>query len=189
MKADGKKLVAAAEPAAAPEVALSAPPPSPFEPMAPPTVSIPTAPRGFTPVDFKNFRGSFPVAGQVAQVPGVVKELRRSTKYAQVFGPAVPPAERIATELAFAVEWTTLRLKLDAFLLYVRSFEAMTWKSSLADLGKLDAIFRVVAKQNPVVLVDFPELTKLLDVPKVIGKRGAATRARKRKERALGAAS
>ena len=150
-------------------------------PTAPPDVTIPVPPAGFVPVNFKLYRGSFPRLGQIVAAPGAIVELESSTSYAMVFGTVVPPASQLASELTVATQWTALRIRIEAYLEYVRSNEAITWKTGLSDLDKLGQSFDLVAAQNPSLLAGFPELSKLLDVPKVIAKAAAATRARNTK--------
>jgi hypothetical protein len=148
----------------------------------PPNVTIPAPPTGFVPVNLDNYRGSHPRAGEITAIPDVVVELNASTSYDATFGGAVPPATTVAGDLDTAAQWTALRIALEAYLLYVRSLEAITWKTALADMEKLRASFKVVAAQNPALIAAFPATERLLDVTKVIGQRGAATRARNAKK-------
>ena len=150
----------------------------------PPTVILPGIPPGFVPVHLGDYRGTHPRAGQVTATPGAIQELEASTSYQATFGPAAPPAAQLAGELTIASEWTALRIKIEAFLVYVKSFEAITWKTALADLDRLDAIFQVILAQNPALVAGFPELAKLLDVQKTIGQRSAASRVRNKKAKA-----
>jgi hypothetical protein len=158
-------------------------------PTAPPDLAIPAVPVGFVPVNFADYRGFYPRAGQLTAVPGAIYELQTNTSYAAVFGPAVPTASQLVAVLTVALQWTALRVAMEAYLAYVKSFEFITWKSGLMDLDKLDGIYQLTAAQNPVLAAGFPELGKLLDVPKVIGRRGSATRARNVKENAKKAAN
>jgi hypothetical protein len=159
----------------------AAPTPVVIASTAPPDILIPAPPTGFVPVNLLDYRGSHPKAGQITAVPDAVAELESSSSYANVFGAAVPPANQIAGELTVAARWTALRVSAEALLLYLKSFEAITWKTALTDLEKLDAVFTVFAAQNPAMVAAFPQTAKLLEVPKVIGARAASTRARKRK--------
>jgi hypothetical protein len=158
--------------------------PAAIQANQPPTVNLPAWPPGFVPVHLLDYRGSHPKAGQVTATPGAVQELDTSTSYQATFGPAAPPAAQLASELTIASEWTALRIKVETFLTYVKSFEAITWKTALTDLDRLDGIFQVILAQNPALVAGFPEIAKLLDVQKAIGQRGAATRVRKAKANA-----
>jgi hypothetical protein len=129
-------------------------------------------------VNFKLYRGSFPKLGQIVALPGAIIELESNSSYEAVFGSVVPPASQIAGELSLAAQWTALRVKIEAYLEYVRSNEVVTWKTGYADLEKLAASYDVVAEQNPSLLAGYPELTKLIDAPRVIAKAAAQTRAR-----------
>jgi hypothetical protein len=154
--------------------------------MAPPVVDFPVPPTGFAPVNLLDFRGSHPKAGQIAALPGALHDLA-SAIYVATFGPAAPSASKLAGELTIASEWTTMRSSVEQFLIYVKSLEAITWKAALSDLEKLDAIFQILVTQNPAVAAEFPGLDRLLNVPKVISQRAAATRARRAKEKAQAA--
>ena len=77
-----------------------------------------------------------------------------------------------------------MRVATEALLAYVKSFEVLTWKVALADIEALGASARLIQAQNPAALAAFPTLAKLLDVQKVIAKKGAATRARTTKAKA-----
>ncbi len=155
---------------------------------APPDITIPAPPTGFVPVSLVDYRGSHPKAGQIAAVPNAVAELNaNAASYTQTFGPAVPPAPQLAGKLTNASQWTAMRVAIEAFLIYVKSNEAVAWKSALTDLEELNAIFQVIEKQNPVLLNGFPEVEKLLGVDKAVGQRAAATRARKAKAKVAGA--
>jgi len=144
---------------------------------APPDITIPAPPAGFVPVDFGNYRGSRPKAAQITALPDVILELQASeASYGAVFGSAVPSATDLADTLAVASRWTALRVALQAFLLYARSLEAITWKYGFSEIDKVDAVFQAIATQNPAALAGFPALARLLDVPKAIAVKAAATR-------------
>jgi hypothetical protein len=151
----------------------------------PPDWTIPAPPAGFVPVNLLDYRGSHPKVGQIAALPGAIAELEASSTYATVFGAAAPSANQLAGELAVAGRWTTLRVAAEALLGFLKSYEAITWKTALTDLDKLDALFQVFQAQNPAVVAAFPETAKLLDVPKVIGQRAAAARVRNKAKKAL----
>jgi len=139
-------------------------------------------------VNLLDYRGAHPKAGQIAAVPSATAELNaNAASYTETFGPAVPSAGQLAGKLTNASQWTAMRVAIEVFMLYVKSNEAVAWKSALTDLEELNAIFQVIAKQNPVLIDGFPELEKLLDVDKVVGQRAAATRAREAKTKAAGA--
>jgi hypothetical protein len=144
---------------------------------APPDFTMPVPPAGFVPVNFGDFRGSHPKAVQIAATPAAIVELKTATSYTTVFGAGAPDASNLANELVTASGWTTLREAIQAYLLYVRSFEVITWKQALTDLAKLDAVFKGVAANDPSLLAAFPATEKLLKALDVISARSAATRA------------
>jgi hypothetical protein len=142
----------------------------------PPILNIPEPPTAFASVDFREYRSAHPNAGQAAAVPAVLLELTDNTSFEGTFGPLVPEASHLATDLTNATGWTTLRKALETYLLYVRSLEAITWKQAKSDLEALDAVFQGVLAHNPALLDELPALARLLDVQKQIGLRSAATR-------------
>lgn len=125
-----------------------------------------------------NYRGSHPKAAQVTAVPDAVLELTSSSSYEALFGSSAPPAAQLAAELATASQWTAMRVATESFLRYVKSLEAITWKTGLADLDKLNALFKVVETQDPVAIAAFPATQRLFDVDKVIGQKANAARLR-----------
>jgi hypothetical protein len=155
----------------------------------PPDLTIPAPPAGFVPVNFQNYRGFYPRAGEFTAIPDVVLELAGATSYASTFGGAVPAAATVAGDLDTASRWTALRVALEAYLVYVRSVEVITWKTATLDIDKLRASFKVVAAQNPGLIAAFPATERLLDVQKVIGQRAAASRARDAKAKLAAAAN
>jgi len=148
---------------------------------AAPEVPLPALPSGFVPVIFKQYLGAHPKSGQITAVPGAIAELESSTSYVQAFGGGVPPASRLAGDLSIAASWTTLRMSLEAFLVYAKSNEVIAWKEAFTELDELNAVFQVVAKQNPQLVAGFPATKRLLGVTKAISEAGAATKARKAK--------
>ncbi len=171
-----------------PTVPVSASPPTPAATPSPtlmaPALILPTVPAGFVPVNQKNYRGDHPKAAQITALPDAITELETSSSYAAVFGAAAPAATQLAADLTTAQSWTALRIPLVAFVQYVRSNEAVAWKTAMTGIDGISAAFKVLAAQNPTVAAQFPALQRLVDVPKVIAARGAATKARKVKAKA-----
>ena len=120
---------------------------------------------------------------------GAIQELQADpTSYAATFGPTVPNATTMATELANAMGWTAMRTAIEALLVYAKSYEAVTWKAALIDLSKVDVVFTMLSKANAAALAGFPELSRLIEVPKVVAQKAGATRARNAKAKATAAA-
>jgi hypothetical protein len=153
----------------------------------PPDVTLPVPPVGFVPVKLGQYRAAHPKAGELAALPDAITELESSTSYAETFGSGVPQASPLAATLTTAARWTALRVATEAFLLYAKSNEAITWKAGLADLDALDAVFQAVASRNSALVAAYPATARLLDVRKAISERAAVTRAAKAK--ASGAAN
>jgi hypothetical protein len=145
---------------------------------SPPVVNIPAAPAGFVPVNLLDYKGAHPKTGQVAAVPDAVAELTGSTTYATTFGPAAPEVGSFVQQLDDAVGWTQLRNEVEAFLLYVRSQEAVAWKAGLTQIDQAKAVYDITLVRNPSVPVLFPALTRLLEVTNAIGLKSAAARKR-----------
>jgi hypothetical protein len=151
-------------------------------PMAlPPDLTLPVVPTGFVPVDAKDYAGVHPRAAQAAAMPNAITELEKSTSYEATFGATVPPADKLAGDMTTAAAWTAQREALENYLVYVKSCEAVTWKLVLAELDQLNAGFKAAVANNSGVAAQFPATARLLDVPKVLAQRAAATRARKAK--------
>ncbi len=148
---------------------------------APPTVTVPAPPAGFTPVNLLEYRGYHPKAGQLAAAPDVVLELQSFPTYETVFLGMAPPATQLAGEIDSADKWTQLRIAVETLLVYAKSGEAVAWKAALVDTEKLDQVARLVTAKNPNALAAYPALVRMLAAPKVIAKTATATRARKAK--------
>jgi len=148
----------------------------------PPGVIIPSVSPEFTPVNPLDYMGAHPKRGQLSALSGAIAELdSNGPAYAAALGPLAPSAPKLVVELTNAGQWTALRKRVDAFSIYVRSNEAICWKTALGDLEQLNVMFRLLQKQNLSLATEFPELTKLLDVPKMVAARASATKARKSK--------
>jgi hypothetical protein len=149
--------------------------------ITPPEVTIPAVPEGFVAVSLKNYRGYYPKAAQTVAIPDAVQELESSTSYEDVFGGAVVSATKLAGDLNNLMGWSALRIRLEAYLEYVQSNEAIASKAAMVELDQLADVYNAINKANPAALAAFPATGRLLDVPKVAGARAAATRARNAK--------
>jgi hypothetical protein len=158
-------------------------------PAAPPSVVLPPLPAGFVPANLKLYRGSYPKKAQLTALPNAIAELESSSTYASVFGAYVPPANQLAEELTIALQWTTLRVDIEAFLVFVKTGEVVSWKRGLSDLDKLNTSYQVVVQENATLVAAFPGIGALLDVPKGFSKVAAATRARNVKAKAAEASA
>lgn len=148
---------------------------------APPTITLPTPPAGYSPVVLNDYRGFHPIAGQLAAAPDAAQELRTFTAFGLLFGSAVSSASQYADELEDAVQWTAQRVAAEQFLTYVKSGEAVAWKNALTDLDKLNTVVQLVLAQNPAALASCPALVRLFDAKKAVAKRSHASKARKTK--------
>jgi hypothetical protein len=156
---------------------------------APPDMPIPTVPAGFIPVDASNYRGFRPKAAQLIAFPDAILELESATTYEEVFGTAIPSATDIAEALATASSWTAFRVAIQALLIYAKSLEAITWKTGLTNLEKLEAVYHAVAATNPAAVAAFPALQRVFEVSTVIAAKVKATRARNIADKAAKAAN
>jgi hypothetical protein len=157
---------------------------------APPDLVIPSVPPNFTPVSLGLYKGAHVKGMQLAAIPNAIAEIQASASaYATTFGPAAPPADDIATNLTDASAWTAMRVKIEALLVFAKSGEAVAWKTGLANIEQLSAIYKVLANVNPALVAGFPAIGALVDVDKVLGQAAAQARARNAKARAAKAAT
>jgi len=156
---------------------------------APPDITLPPIPAGFVPMSLLEYRGWHPKAAQLSAAPDAVTELLSFSGFGQLFGTAVPPASQLASEIDSATRWTAARVLLEAFLAFTKCGEAVSWKIALSDLDKLDPVVQIVNATNPAALVDCPALVRMIDAPKAIAQRAAATRVRKTKAEKAAAAA
>jgi hypothetical protein len=111
-------------------------------------------------------------------MPDAILELQGFEDYAQTFGAGIAPAAQLVGEIQVASAWTATRIAVEALLVYAKSNEAITWKSSLADLDRLGIVFEAIAKKNPALVGGCPALVRVFQARKVVGQRTAATRKR-----------
>ncbi len=168
---------------------MTSPTPATTLSTEPPDVTLPAIPAGFVRIDLTMFRGRHPKAAQITAVPDAVAEIASSTSYAATFGIAAPTADAVERDLSLALRWTVLRRSLEELLVYARTNEAITWKTGLATIDRLEAAFRVVAAQEPTIAALFPATARLVEVPVVQAKRASATRARNAKAKGASTAS
>jgi len=145
----------------------------------PPVLVIPVAPVTFVPEDMKTFRGFFAKTAQVAAAPDVAVELSGSNAYTQTFGALAPEVSGFVQLLQNGVTWTNIRAGFEAYLVYVKVQEAITWKAALTDIEQVKAVYDVAIQQNAQLPKTFPALTRLIDATSTIAKKAAATRKRK----------
>jgi len=70
-----------------------------------PGETVPTPPGGYTPADLAEYRGLLPKGSQLTALPDVIKELRRFTDYAEVFGKTAPPLPWVLQTFHAIASW------------------------------------------------------------------------------------
>jgi hypothetical protein len=154
---------------------------------APPTAIIPSVSGDFKPVDYLDYRGWHPKAGQLAAAPDAATELRSFPTFTALMGSTIAPATQYADEITTALAWTAQRISVEAYYGYVRSGEAVAWKKALVDLDQLKTVVQLVLANNPAALAGCPALVRMLEAPKAIAKRSHATLARNAKAKSKAA--
>jgi hypothetical protein len=152
-----------------------------------PTEDPPQPPAGYMP-SARLSRTLRPQHIQVELATRVAAELLASTSYTQRFGNAAPNRESIAASLTQARAWSDkLRLAND-WVTYVRQQEHLAWKHAMGLVGDLKVPFEFHAGRDPSMLAELPSLATFLGESNARAKRGAATRARKKKRDEKGGA-
>jgi hypothetical protein len=154
----------------------------------PPQVTIPGVPNGFVPVSGADLRGFHPLASQVAAVPDAIIELQTFTNYGALFGITAPDVGQLTQRLSVATQWTTLLSQSSAWHTYVKSQEGLAWKDALELVFQLQTPFELASQVNPALLSQYPALARLLGARRVVAKRAAASRAKKKANAATTAA-
>ena len=159
-------------------------PPKAIASTAAPTFTVPVPPATFVPGNLLAYRGSHLQAAQIAAMPDAILELQSFENYSQTFGAGVAPAAQIVSEVQVAIAWTATRTAVEALLVYAKTQEAITSKSSLADLDQLGIVFKAIAKQNPAIAGGCPALVRVFEARTASAQRGVATRKRRAKANA-----
>jgi len=149
----------------------------------PPDVTIPAPPSAFVPFELAEYRGYFPKGTQLSAIPEAIVDLERFTDYSPQLGAAAPSLELLILLLKQELQWAELRRSTEAFLVYARSMEVLTWKRVRGNLDQLDRVYQAVVAQHPAFGEKHRGLARLLGATKEIGQRGAATRKLKRAAR------
>lgn len=157
--------------------------------MIAPVVILPPVPFTFIPVDLAAYRGTHPRQSQLALVPNASAEIKNATLYQSTLGPAAPNGPLFAETLDNALGWTSTRIAMETFLVYVKSQEAVCWKAGMTMMDQAKAAYDLMVAVNPAIVESIPSLSKLLEVVNTIGKKGSATRKRNKATKAATAAS
>jgi hypothetical protein len=154
----------------------------------PADANIPSVPEGTEPTNGTDYRGLLPKKTELAVLGDVVTELENSTEFTALFGRTMPSVAFIIQVLTAANQWSMMRNKTDAWDLYARTQEGLTWVNARALMTKMKPVFEATASANADVATQFPSLGILLGAAKVIAKRGVATRKGNAKSKAKGEA-
>ena len=155
----------------------------------PPVVTFPSSPLGFHAVILAAYRGYNPDTAQVAAIPDVITEVSSSDSYQADLGPAAPEPNAFVTTLTDALGWTNLRAQAEDFLVYVKSQEAVTWKSALIKVDQVKAAYDVALPHNADLPKTYPALARLVDAQTAVARKAAASRKRNAAEKAKTAAA
>ncbi len=167
-----KKMTAdPAVPAPAPPTPVSPVPSTPPDPA-----TVPKPPQGFIPPNLSDFRGYRPQKAELATTPDAILELRSFQDYADVFGKTAPPADQVIGALDLAYQWTQVLDPSQAWLVYTKAMDAMTWKSALVLLESLKAPFKLAVLHDPTLASRYPALVRLLSANKVTARKGVSTK-------------
>jgi hypothetical protein len=121
---------------------------------------------------------------ELASVPDAILELEKFNNYTGLFGITAPPSSQVGQRLNVAAQWTSLLAESTAWYTYVKSQEGVAWKDALELVAKLKTPFQLATASNPALLSMYPALARMLGAAKVVGKRAASTRAKKKKANA-----
>jgi hypothetical protein len=152
----------------------------------PADANIPSVPEGQQPTNGTDYRGIVPKKSELAVLGDVVKELQNSAEFSAMFGRALPPLPYIIQVFTAANQWSLMRNKSDAWDLYARTQEGLTWMTARALMAKMKPVFEATASGNADVATQFPSTGLLLGAAKVIAKRGVTTRKASAKAKAKG---
>jgi hypothetical protein len=128
--------------------------------------------------DLQGFRA---IDVQVASVPEALAEMAGFTDYTAVFGIAAPDPSQLMQRLDVASQWTRLLAESNAWCRYVQSQQGVAWKEALVLLGQLKEPFRLAAKANPDLRIQYGALARLLGARTDVAHRAAASRAKNAK--------
>jgi hypothetical protein len=156
---------------------------------APPKVTIPSIPSGFVPVNPLDLKGFHPMASEIGVASDAVLELQSFTNYVAVFGMTAPDQALLVTLLGIAAQWTSLLTASTNWLTYVRSNFGLAWKDAVVQMEALKAPFQLAVTRTPSLMSQYPALGRLLGAQKVVAKRAASARAKRKKTAPTNAAT
>jgi hypothetical protein len=152
----------------------------------PADANIPSVPEGAEPTNGTDYRGIVPKKSELAVLGDVVTELENSTEFSALFGRTMPSVAYIIQVFTAANQWSVMRNKTDAWDLFARTQEGLTWLTARGLMTRMKPVFEATASANADVAIQFPSLGLLLGAAKVIAKRGATTRKGNAKSKANG---
>jgi hypothetical protein len=157
-----------------------APPPTPDPAFVPPP--------GFVPDNATDFRGVLPRSAELIALPAAVDDLKKFTDYTEVMGSKAPSWAQVITAFDVTNQWSSARTRADAWDLFARTQEGVSWTMLRALIGQMAPIYEVAVASDPEMASTLPGLTTLLDVKKTIAHKAVSTKKANAKDVAEGKA-
>jgi hypothetical protein len=148
----------------------------------PPTARVPKVPLTFVPQGLSRFRGFYPNRLALAAMPGALVDLARFTDYDAKLGNAtVATSATVALSINRGIAWRKLRDASESWDAYVKTQDALAWKTAMTLLADVRTLFELAVSKNSSLAAAYPRLVELLDASKAGVKQAAVTRANKAK--------
>jgi hypothetical protein len=141
-----------------------------------PGETVPTPPGGYTPADLAEYRGLLPKGSQLTALPDVIKELRRFTDYAEVFGKTAPPLPWVLQTFDAANQWSQMHVKNQTWDEYTRTQEAMAWKDVHFAMQRMQPALELAVKGDATVGTQNPALVRFFGAASVIAQKAVSTK-------------
>ncbi|MGO8992972.1 MAG: hypothetical protein ACLQVI_06570 [Polyangiaceae bacterium] len=166
-----------AQPAPAPVVFVSPPPPG---------MTVPGVPDNYVPATPNEFTAVVPRQSELAALPQAVTDLTNFTDYDSTLGATAPQLSEVQQSLGVGSQWSTIRQASTKFDGYASLQEGLSWKAIRTQMAALRPAFTLAANRDPTLVVKYAGLAKLLSAKQSIAQKGAATKKANKKAEAKG---
>ncbi len=176
-----------------------APTPAPMEAVAPlwvdppvlmpPDVVVPSPPPNYFAAERRQYLGYLPTKSESHAADWAVNDLERFKDYWTALGSSAPIPADVAKAIRAAQAWRTMRDATATWEAYVREQYGQAWRVALTYIARLRPLYRIAMASGRVRATEYPNLTALVELPKLVARQSAETKKLARAGAAQGAAT
>ena len=154
-----------------------------------PTVGAPPVHSTFVAGTKLDNRGFFPNGAELAAMPNAALDLLRFTDFTALLGASAMPAPALASAITLAIQWRQERDASNAWDACAKAQDAFAWRDAMNGIDEVRPLFLFAVSKNPALATTYPWLSQLFNVPKMMAKQAAASRANAAKKAKKAAAT